>query len=92
MTRSKESVTQNGVITLGISDNNFCTKKIKCFKSSKHNTMPVRTYKDYSRKLPEEGLTKMKFPNYLLFVICHNYLSCVDTGYITIFLIFYRIP
>ena len=69
LTNPKESVTRHGVITLGLSDLDliFCTRKTKCFKSRKHNTISVRTYKNYSKTLHEEGLTKMKIPNYLLF-------------------------
>ena len=76
LTNSKESVTQHGVITLGLSDHYFIflTRKIKCFKSRKHNTISVRTYKNYSKKLLEEQLTKMKIPNYLLF-------SCTNSAY-----------
>ena len=63
LTNLKESVTQHGVIILGLSDHDFisCTRKIKCFKSRKHNTISVRTYKNYSKKLIEERLTQIKF-------------------------------
>ena len=76
LTKLKESVTQHGIITLGLSDHDFifCTRKIKCFESRKHNTILVRTYKNYSKKLLEERLTKIKIPNYLLF-------SCTDSAY-----------
>ena len=76
LTNSKESATQHGAITLGLSDHDFifCTRKIKCFKSRKHNTISVRTCKNYSKKLLEERLTEMKVPNYLL-------LSCADSAY-----------
>ena len=76
LTNSKECVTQHGVIILGLSDHDFifCTRKIKCFKSRKHNTISVRTYKNYSKKLLEERLTKMKILNYLSF-------SCADSAY-----------
>ena len=73
LTNSKESVTQHGVITLGLSDHDliFCTRKTKCFKSRKHNTISVRTYKNYSKKLLKERLTEIKIPNYLLFSCGH---------------------
>ena len=45
----------------------FCTRKIECFESSKHNAISVRTYKKYYKSLFEEHLTKMKFPNHELF-------------------------
>ena len=72
---SKESVTQDGFIT-GISDHDliFCTRKINCFKSSKHNTNFVKAHKNYSKALLEKLLSKMKFSNYLLF-------SCADSAY-----------
>ena len=75
LTTSKESVTQHGVITLELSDHDliFCTRKTKCFKS-RNNTISGRTYKNYSQKLLEERLTKLKIPNYLLF-------SCADSVY-----------
>ena len=68
LTNSKESVTQHGVITLGLSDHDlvFCTRKRKYLKSRKNNTISVRTYKNYS--------IKIKIPNYLL-------LSCADSAY-----------
>ena len=76
LTNLKESITQHGVITLRLSNHDFifCTRKIKCFKSRKHNTVSVKTYKNYSKKLLEERLTKMKIPSYLL---C----SCTDLAY-----------
>ena len=63
---SNESLTQHGITTLGISDHDliFCTRKIKCFKSSKRNTISVRTYKNHFKRLLEQQLTKMKFRNY----------------------------
>ena len=63
-------------MTLGLSDHDFIfgTRKTKCFKSRKHNTISVRTYKDYSKNLLEKPLTKMKIPNYLLF-------SCANSAY-----------
>ena len=42
--------------------------------NQKNNIISVRTYKNYSKKLLEERLTKMKIPSYLLF-------SCVDSAY-----------
>ena len=76
LTNSKESATQQGVTTLGLPDHDiiFCTRKTKCFKSRKHNATSVRTYKNYSQKLLEERLTKMKILNYLL-------ISCTDSVY-----------
>ena len=78
LTNSKESVTQHGAITLGLSEHNFifCTRRTKCFKSTKHNTISVNF--NYSKKLLEERLTKMKIPNYLLFLcadLACNHLS-----------------
>ena len=76
LTNSKESVIQHNVITLGLPDHDliFCTRKTKCFKSRKYNSISVRTYKIFSNNLIEERLTKMKIPNYLL-------LSCADSAY-----------
>ena len=81
---SKESAIQHGVLSLVLSDHDFffCTRKIKCFKSGKHDTISVRTYKNYSEKLIEERLTKMKIRNYLLFL-------CADSA-LTIFIKFCR--
>ena len=42
--------------------------------NQKNNIISVRTYKNYSKKLLEERLTKMKIPSYLLF-------SCVHSAY-----------
>ena len=69
LTNSKESVTRHAVISLGLSDHDLvlCTRKTKCFKSTKDNTISVRTYKNYSKKLLEERSIKIKIPNYLLF-------------------------
>ena len=73
---SKESATQQAVTTLGLPDHDiiFYTRKTKCFKSRKYNSISVRTYKIFSNNLIEERLTKMKIPNYLL-------LSCADSAY-----------
>ena len=80
VTNSKESVTQHGVMTLGLSDHDFIfrTRKTIYFKSRKHNAISVRTYKDYSKNLLGKPLTKMKIPNYLLFSCAnsaHNHLA-----------------
>ena len=56
----------------------FCTHKLRCFTSSKHNTISVRIYRNYSKKFYEEQLTKMKFQIYLLFSFAdsaYNHLS-----------------
>ena len=56
----------------------FCTHKLRCFTSSKHNTISVRIYRNYSKKFYEERLTKMKFQIYLLFSFAdsaYNHLS-----------------
>ena len=75
LTNSKESVTQHGVTTLGLSENDFifCTRE-KNVLNQGDITVSVRTYKNYFKKLLEEWLTKMKIPNSLLF-------SCADTTY-----------
>ena len=56
----------------------FYTKKTEYFKSSKHNTISVRTYKNYIQKFYKKRLTKIKFPKYLLFSFAdsaYNHLS-----------------
>ena len=75
LTNSKESATQHGVTTLGLSENDFifCSRK-KNVLNQGDITVSVRTYKNYFKKLSEEWLTKMKIPNSLLF-------SCADTTY-----------
>ena len=75
LTNSKESATQHGVTTLGLSENDFifCSRK-KNVLNQGDITVSVRTYKNYFKKLFEEWLTKMKIPNSLLF-------SCADTAY-----------
>ena len=75
LTNSKESVTQYGVKTLGLSENDFIffTRK-KNVLNQGDITVSLRTYKNYFKKLLEEWLTKMKIPNSLLF-------SCADTAY-----------
>ena len=62
LTKSKDSVTQHGVITSGDYEFIFCNK---CLQPGEHNTISVRTYKNYSKL--EEWLTKIKLSNYLLF-------------------------
>ena len=64
--KMKECVTKHSVIKFGISDHDliFYTWKMKSFKPSKYNTILVTTYKNYSKKLLEERLTKTKLWNY----------------------------
>ena len=86
LTNLKESVTRHAVISLGLSDHDLvlCTRKTKCFKSRKNNTISVRTYKNYSKKLLEERLIKIKFQT-----ICYFNVLIQD---ISIFQKFCRAP
>ena len=48
--------------------------------SCENNTISLRTYNNYSKKLFEEPLTKMKIPNYSLFSyagLSYNHLSTI---------------
>ena len=50
------------MVNLLILDFIFYTKKAEYFKSSKHNPISVRTYKNYIQKFYKKRLTKIKFP------------------------------
>ena len=72
LTNSKEKVRDYSVISSGISDHDFihCTRKTKPVKTGKHNTIPIRFYRKYSK----ERLRKIDLPDYSTF-------NCIDAAY-----------
>ena len=65
----QERVTQQGIISVGLSDHQliFCPRKISRIKSGTHKHNKFRSFKNYSADLFKETLTSINFPNY------HNY-------------------
>ena len=57
---------QSGVIEVGLSDHQmiFCSRKILRTKFNKHNTVKIRSLKNYSKDLFLESLQNVNFPNY----------------------------
>ena len=58
LTNSKEKISNYGVISSEISDREFiyCTRKTKTVKTRKRHTIPIRSYRKYSKKsLPERN-------------------------------------
>ena len=64
-----ERVTQQGIIDVGLSDNQliFCTRKPSRIKRGTHKHIKFRSFKHCSADLFKETLTSINFPNYLNF-------------------------
>ena len=62
----QERVTQQGIISVGLSDHQliFCPRKISRIKSGTHKHNKFRSFKNYSADLFKETLTSINFPNY----------------------------
>ena len=65
----QERVTQQGIISVGLSDHQliFCPRKISRIKSGTHKHNKFHSFKNCSADLFKETLTSINFPNY------HNY-------------------
>ena len=76
LTNSREKVRDYGVIYSGISDHDFihCTRKTKTVKTGKHSTIPIRSYRKYSKESLLERLRKKDLPHYSMF-------NCIDAAY-----------
>ena len=64
-----DSVSQSGVIDIGISDHQliYCTRKTARIKSYCHKQITFRSLETCSPEVYEEALRKLSFPNYELF-------------------------
>ena len=63
-----DRISQSDVIDVGIPDHRliYCTRKIAKIKSYCHKQITFHSLKNYSPKVYEEALRKLKFPNYEL--------------------------
>ena len=66
LTSYQERVTQQGIISVGLSDHQliFCPRKISRIKSGTRKHNKFRSFKNYSADLFKETLTSINFPNY----------------------------
>ena len=66
-------ITQSGVLSKALSDHDviYCTRKHQVPKTGKHNTITLRSLKNYSKDIFLEKLRDIQFPNYRNF-ICIN--------------------
>ena len=69
LTNSSETVSQKGVIDVGISNHQliYCTRKIKRIKHNMHNQIQVWPLKTYSADIFTNALKTVQFPNYNMF-------------------------
>ena len=67
LTNSYPRISQHGVFDLGLSDHQliYCTRKATRIKIHKHTFIKIRTFKNYTKQLFLDKLSKIKFPNYL---------------------------
>ena len=76
LVNTSNKISQSGVISKGISDHDmiFCTQKHYKDKSGKHNSIKIRSMKNYTAELFLEELSKITFPDYSTF-------QCVNNAY-----------
>ena len=76
LVNTPNKISQSGVISKGFSDQDliYCTRKHFKTKSGKHNSIKIRSMKNYSKELFLEELSKLAFPDYSTF-------QCVNTTY-----------
>ena len=69
LANSSETISQKGLIDVGISDNQlvYCTRKIKIIKHDMHNQIQVRSLKKYSAEIFTNALKTVQFSNYKIF-------------------------
>ena len=67
LTNSYRRISQHGVFDLGLSDHQliYCTRKATRIKMHKHTFIKIRTFKNYTKQLFLDKLSKIKFPNYM---------------------------
>ena len=76
LVNTPEKITQQAVIAKAISDHDIilCTRKHTNLKTGKHNTIRIRSLKNYTKEVFIEKLQEIKFPNYRNF-------DCVNSAY-----------
>merc|ERR1712015_240778 len=69
LVNTPDEISHSGVIEKGISDHEiiFCTRKHQKFKSGQHNSIKIRSMKNYSKELLLEKLNEIEFPEYSTF-------------------------
>ena len=69
LVNTPDKISQSGVIEKGISDHEiiFCTRKHQKIKSGQHNSIKIRSMKNYSKELFLEKLNEIQFPDYSTF-------------------------
>ena len=69
LVNTPSKVTQSGVLNNCLSDHNFVymTRKQQTIKTGKHNTINIRSMKNYTKDLLIQKMSEIKFPNYSYF-------------------------
>ena len=76
LVNTPNKISQFGVIDRAISDHAtiYCTRKHQKHKTGQHNTIQIRTMKNYSKEVFLQKLSEIPFPNYTNF-------ECVSAAY-----------
>ena len=76
LTNSRETISQSGVINIGISDHQliYLTRKLHRIKWNTHKQIKIRSLKNYSIESLNQDLSMITFPDY-------EYFSGVDIAY-----------
>ena len=76
LVNTPDKITQHSVLSKTLSDHDIivCTRKHTAPKTGKHNTINLRSLKNYTKDIFLDKLQKIKFPNYRNFV-------CVNDAY-----------
>ena len=76
LTNSRETISQSGVINIGISDHQLIhlTRKLHRIKLNTHKQIKIRSLKNYSIESLNQGLSMINFPDY-------EYFNDVDIAY-----------
>ena len=69
LVNTPNKISQSGVIDRAISDHDiiYCTRKHQKHKTGQHNTIQIRSMKNYSKEVFLQKLSEISFPNYTNF-------------------------
>ena len=76
LVNTSDKITQSGVLSKALSDHDiiYCTRKHQATKTGRHNSISLRSLKNYTKDIFLEKLRETEFPNYKNF-------ACINDAY-----------